>query len=233
MTEIATLTQNLESTQQKTDPQPSVRAAAAHNESVSAASNHKATPAPFPTEAMTPEEFAALPDDENRYEYINGEARAMSPAGGHHGGIATRLIVLLGNALMPTDHIFDFSTGYRLPGGNVLSPDVSVILAGRLPGEEEPVGFVEVAPDLAVEIASPSDPYTYLQEKTRAYLDWGVKAVWIVDPELRQVMVHTAEQIVRVHGEESLDGGDAVPNFRADLADVFPVQRTQSPITNP
>ena len=84
-----------------------------------------------------------------------------------------------------------------------------------------------------MEIASPSDPYTYLQEKARAYLDWGVKAVWIVDPELRQVMVHTAEQIVRRHGEDSLNGGEAVPNFRAALADIFPAQRTQSPVTNP
>jgi Uma2 family endonuclease len=186
----------------------------------------------FHGQRMTIEEFAALPDDDHRYEYIQGEAKAMSPAGGRHGGIATRLVILLGKTLEETDHIFDSSTGYRLPNGDVLSPDVSVILAGRLPDEVEPIGFIEIAPDLAVEIISPSDRYVDVLEKVQIYLTWGVSAVWVVEPEQRQIMVHTAEQIVRVHGDDEIAGGEAVPNFSACLDEIFP-PRTQSPITNP
>jgi Uma2 family endonuclease len=178
---------------------------------------------------MTPEEFAALPDDDHRYEYINGEARAMSPAGGRHGRIGIRIAALLDAHLYPDDgHVYDSSTGYRLPNGDVLSPDVSVILAGRLPEEEEPVGFIPIAPDLAVEIISPSDLYAPLQEKIAAYLGWGAKAVWVVEPDQRQIMVHTAEQIERIHGDDALLGGDAVPGFSAKLDEIFPPQRTQS-----
>jgi len=183
---------------------------------------------------MTLDEFAALPDNDQRYEYIHGEARAMSSAGGRHGRIGIRIAALLDTHLYPDDgHVYDSSTGYRLPNGDVLSPDVSVILAGRLPREEEPIGFIPIAPDLAVEIVSPGDLYAPLQEKIGAYLGWGVKAVWIVEPELRQVMVHTAQQIERIHGEDELMGGDAIPNFSARLDEIFPAQRTQSPITNP
>lgn len=185
-------------------------------------------------QAMTPEAFAALPDNDQRYEYINGEARAMSPAGGRHGRIGIRIASLLDAHLYPDDgHVYDSSTGYRLPNGDVLSPYVSVILAGRLPGEEEPVGFIPIAPDLAVEIISPSDLYAPLQEKIGAYLGWGVKAVWAVEPELRQIMVHTAQQIERIHSDDALAGGDAVPGFSAHLDEIFPPRRPQSPVTNP
>jgi Uma2 family endonuclease len=179
----------------------------------------------FHGQRMTPEQFAALPDDDQRYEYIKGEVKAMSPAGGRHGGIATRLVILLGQTLDESDHIFDSSTGYRLPNDDVLSPDVSVILAGRLPDEVEPIGFIEIPPELAVEIISPSDRYADVLEKVQIYLNWGVSAVWVVEPEQRQIMVHTAEQIVRVHGDDALVGGDAIPNFSARLDEIFPAQR--------
>ncbi|MBX2997586.1 MAG: Uma2 family endonuclease [Caldilineaceae bacterium] len=208
--------------------------ATTHAEATTAERSDLDAPSPrFHGQRMTIEQFAALPDDDHRYEYINGEARAMSPAGGRHGWIATRLIILLGESLEESDHLFDSSTGYRLPNGNVLSPDVSVILVGRLLGEEEPVGFITIAPDLAVEIVSPGDLYGYLQQKVAAYLDWGVKAVWVVEPAQRQVMVHTAGQIIRIHGDDILSGGDAVPGFSARLDKIFLPQRAQSLITNP
>jgi Uma2 family endonuclease len=186
----------------------------------------------FHGQRMTPEEFAALPDDDQRYEYIQGEVRAMSPAGGRHGRIGIRIASLLDAHLYPDEgHVYDSSTGYRLPNGDVLSPDVSVILAGRLPDEVEPIGFIEIPPELAVEIISPSDRYADVLEKVQIYLNWGVSAVWVVEPEQRQIMVHTTQQIERVHGDDARVVGDAVPGFSAQLDEIFPAQR--SAVTNP
>lgn len=141
----------------------------------------------FDGQAMTLAQFAALPDDGHRYEYLKGVAVMMSPAGDLHGRIATQMVALLWNHLDAGDagHIFDSSTGYRLPNGDVRIPDVSVILAGRLLNEEDPVGFIDIAPDLAVEIIPPSERYEDVQQKIAQNLDWGVKAVWVIEPPTR------------------------------------------------
>ena len=178
----------------------------------------------FDGQAMTLARFAALPDDGYRYEYLKGVAAMMSPSGGLHGRNATQMVALLWNHLDAGDagHIFDSSTGYRLPNGDVRVPDVSIILAGRLLNEEDPVGFIDTAPDLAVEIISPSERYEDVQQKITQYLDWGVKAVWVVEPPTRTVAVHTRERIIRLQEGETLDGGDAVPGFACPVEEIFP-----------
>ena len=181
-------------------------------------------PPQFDGHSMSEAEFAALPDDGYRYEYVEGVATVMSPAGGRHGGIGTRLTFALFKSFEEQDvnhHVFDSSTGYRLPNGDVRVPDLAVILAGRLSSEEEPIGFIDLASDLAVEIGSPSDRYEDVQEKVREYLNWGVRAVWVVEPELRQVMSHSPAGVQRLADDATLDGGGAVPGFSCRLTDIF------------
>ena len=176
----------------------------------------------FHNQIMSPESFVALSDDGYRYEYTRGKAVMMSPAGGRHGRIATRLIGFFIMQLPKGHHIYDSSTGYRLPNGDVRSPDVSVIAPGRLPGELDPIGFLEIPPDLAIEIISPSERYEDVIIKVHEYLNWGVKAVWVVEPTTREVVVYSADGITRFSGEDELIGGTAAPGFAHQVKDLFP-----------
>src|ERR1700674_5403974 len=80
------------------------------------------------------EELMALPG-EGKYELVDGELVHMSHAGARHGSIVTKLLVRL--HIFATErqlgHVFEGQTGYRFPDGNLRSPDVSFIAAGRLP----------------------------------------------------------------------------------------------------
>ncbi len=83
----------------------------------------------------------------------------MSPAGARHGQACARLVLRLGNFVEQgrLGYVFDSSTGFRLPGGNVRLPDVTFVARGRFKTEKVPDGFGDVVPDLAVEVLSPDD----------------------------------------------------------------------------
>ena len=105
----------------------------------------------------TDEELMALPD-ERKYELVDGELHHMSPAGARHGQVVLRLAakVVTFVAEGRLGQAFDGQTGFRLPDGNLRSPDISFVAAARLP-DGVPAGLLHVAPDLAVEVLSPSD----------------------------------------------------------------------------
>jgi len=106
--------------------------------------------------AITDQDLRRLPKDGRKYELVDGEIR-LSPAGARHGRIAVRLTAALLAFVGPKrlGEVFDSSTGYRLPGCDVRSPDASFVATKRL--AKVPEGFLEVAPDLAVEVLSPDD----------------------------------------------------------------------------
>jgi Uma2 family endonuclease len=120
--------------------------------------------------------------------------------------------------------VLDSSTGYRLPSGNVRSPDVSFVSAARLPAGDLPAGFAEFAPDLAVEVLSPEDREREVLEKVGEYLGGGVRLVWVIDPEKGTAAVFRSLTDVRriEPGTGALDGEDVVPGFSCPVADLLP-----------
>jgi Uma2 family endonuclease len=83
-------------------------------------------------------------------------------------------------------------------------------------------GFIQGAPDFAIEVRSPEDRLRALVAKARDYLAAGGRLVWIVDPATRRVYVHRRGRLPRVvQGRAVLDGGDVLPRFSLPLADVF------------
>ena len=174
---------------------------------------------------VTAEELLAMNGDGIRRELINGEVRTMTPSGFRHGRIAVTIARFLGNHAERErlGVVTAAETGFRLETtpDMVRAPDVGFIRLERVP-EEDVVGFFDGAPDLAVEVTSPSDSFSDVEEKTQCWLAHGAALVWNVDPATRRVMVHTPDGIIRDLGsDDTIDGGELLPGFSARVSALF------------
>jgi Uma2 family endonuclease len=171
----------------------------------------------------TEADLLAQPKDGNKYELVDGQIR-MSPGGARHSQVSIRLAARL--LAFATErglgHAFDSSAGFRLPGGNVRSPDASFVAAGRFAGDRVPDDFADLAPDLAVEVVSPGDRPRHVLDKVGEYLEAGVRLVWVIDPQESKAVVYRSPSDVRELGpDDRLDGEDVLPGFRCRLGDVL------------
>jgi len=166
-------------------------------------------------------------DEAERFEVIAGMLREVEPMGGLHGEIGVRLIVPLGSWVLSRKlgEVYTESTHFivlRDPDV-VLMPDVAFVRADRLPPESVREGFMPLAPDLAVEVLSPSNRAAAMNEKIGLYHRGGVRLVWVVQPRRRAVTVHVpGREPWTLHEFDTLDGGDVLPGFRLSVADIFP-----------
>lgn len=175
--------------------------------------------------AVTVDEFARILDDDFKYELVAGVVHRMSPVGGLHGVIVTRLIVVL-SAWAERHHAGAVmtETGFVLATGpdTVRAPDVSFVRQERLEASGLPISFWRGAPDLAVEVLSPDDRPRDVALKVREYLTHGVALVWVIDPSTRTVMVHSCAALTTVAGDQSLQGDVVLPGFAVRVSTLFP-----------
>lgn len=174
---------------------------------------------------MTADELLAMPDDGIRRELVAGELREMTPAGRKHGRIAINVSTPLDQHVRASGlgEVYAAETGFRLSRDpdTVRAPDVSFVRRARLGGGDE-TAFFDGAPDLAVEVISPSDRYSDVLEKVWDYVDAGTPLVVVVDPPARSITVYRSRTDVAVLTEDDvLDGGDVVPGWRLPVRDVF------------
>jgi Uma2 family endonuclease len=178
---------------------------------------------------LTAEDLYELPDRGCRYELVAGELRSSEPAGFQHSEIA----FYIGYRLAAHVYAHGLGAVTGADGGFVLArkpdtvrgPDVAFVAADRLPRDEVAHRFFEGAPDLAVEVVSPNDRATEIEEKAVGYLRTGVRLVWVVYPPTRRVVVHSPGRTTRtLEGSDALDGGDVVPGFTCPVADPFPAR---------
>ena len=170
----------------------------------------------------TEADLLAIPKDGQKYELVDGEIR-VSPTGVRHGAISLKLgALLLAHASRHGGHAFDSSTGFRLPGGNVRSPDASYVAAGRLPDDARSDDFGAVAPDLAVEVLSSSERPRHVLDKVGEYLEAGVRLVWVIDPAKAKAIVYRAlSDVTELQADDDLDGENVLPGFRCRLSDIL------------
>lgn len=170
---------------------------------------------------LTEDEFMAMPDDGHKYELVDGEAKEV-PTGGLHGDIAVTLILMLGSIARQLGRLFDSGTGFRMAGGNVRSPDVAFMRRDRLPDGVAPLGFVEGAPDLAIEIISESEDRSDAARKIVEYFESGAQQVWTVQPLTQSVTVyHSLDRVRTWDAHEELTGGDLLPGFHCQVGEIF------------
>ena len=175
---------------------------------------------------MTPDEFLVCSVPDGKAELVRGELRVTPPAGGPHGRAATNIVSRLIAYVEPRElgWVFADGAGYLLLAlpRTVRSPDASYVRANRLPVEGVGPGFLRIAPDLAVEVLSPSESASELEEKLDDYRACGTPLIWVVDPMRRTVMVVASDAPVRWLREgDTLDGGDVIPGFSCEVAELF------------
>lgn len=166
---------------------------------------------------ITAEELLHLSIPDKRAELVRGVLVVREPPGGRHGRIVMNLGVELANYVRTRELgvVYAAETGFTLARhpDTVRAPDVAFVRRERLPSPE-PTGFPDLAPDLVVEVLSPSDRPGELLAKIADWLSAGTCLVWVIDPERRQARVYRQDGTVRiVPAEEPLDGEDVVPGF--------------------
>jgi Uma2 family endonuclease len=176
---------------------------------------------------MTAEELAQLPTGMGtRYELAQGELKTISPAGSRHGRIALRIGSLLQQFvhLQRLGETVGAETGFILSRNpdTVRAPDAAFIAQARIPAGGLPDGYFPGAPDLAVEVVSPSDAAAEVHRKVGEYFKAGSQQVWVVYPDEREVAVYrSAREIVVLTAAETLDGAPLLPGFTCPVADLF------------
>lgn len=188
-----------------------------------------AAPAVLPVAAnglYTADEFMALPLDLKRYELVRGVLAEVVVPGYEHAEVEANIFRLL------DQHVWPRRLG-RVTGGGVMfrlqqepdtlrRPDVAFVRTDRLPARDQRRSYAQFIPELAVEILSPSNTAAEMQDKITEYLRVGVRLVWIVDPVMETVTVHTPEAapVILPAGAE-ITGGDVLPDFRCPVAAFF------------
>jgi Uma2 family endonuclease len=175
---------------------------------------------------LTAEDVWNMDDDGCRHELIRGELLSMPPTNDEHSRLLFQMNGLLWDYQRNHPEIYWFTgdPGFLLAREPdlLLGPDIAAIHSSRLP-EGFPRGtFFEIIPDLTVEILSPSERVGQINTKVNAYLDAGVRLIWLVDPVRRNVTIHAPQQHTQIlEGDDILDGGDVLPEFRLPLGELF------------
>ena len=177
---------------------------------------------------LTAADLLRLDGEGVRGELIRGVLCETMPTGIEHGRIVTSLVIELGNFVRPralgTLVASDAGVWLERDPDTVREPDIAFFAAETMPPDARVTGYAEVAPDLVVEAASPSDSRREVHDKARMWLSHGVRLVWAVHPEARTVDVHRPDRDVEtLREQDALDGLHVLPGFTCDVSAVFGV----------
>jgi Uma2 family endonuclease len=178
------------------------------------------------TTLISAEELLRLCGDGKRCELVAGEVIEMAPAGRLHGRTAATIALILGPFIRDNDlgEFYAAETGFiisREPD-TVRAPDVAFVAKHRLPSGVVGSGFLEMVPDLVVEVVSPGDSASYVQEKAEMWLKAGAQLVWVVYPVPQSVVVYHSQGEARVlHTDDEIDGTPVFEDFKVAVEDFF------------
>jgi Uma2 family endonuclease len=176
---------------------------------------------------MTVEELERDGAPEGRWELIDGELIEMAPSSSESSRVGLTFGYYLRGFAKPRGlgEVFGAEGGFRVVVGGVEMvrvPDAAFVSADRLPKAPDNKGFYRVAPDLVVEVVSPSDRASDVLAKVMMWLDAGARLVWVADPETRTITVTNADRSSHVLRDgDDLTGGDVLPEFVVPVAALF------------
>ncbi len=172
----------------------------------------------------------------HKFELINGERKEILPTPSDHGYIIRLLFRLLDHFVIHhrlgelfaemtfilPDH-FDphWVKGSRIP--DLLFYTAERFAAFEAENPEWRKRPLDIVPDLVIEVVSPHDSFSYVNEKVRLYLADGVRVIWVVDSQRQRVTVYEPdlERGMELSGDSVLDGGELLPGFKIRLPEIF------------
>lgn len=170
---------------------------------------------------ITDEDLMRLPRDGRKRELVDGRLQEVATSFKHD-----QIVIWLGRLMGPyADDIGGLTAsqaGFRMFNRNVRSPDFGFTRYDRFPNGEPPDGFAEFAPDLGVEIISPSEEPGDMTRKIGEYFASGARQVWHLFPETRTLRVFRSPSDVATYGpDDEIDLEGLLPGFRSRVADLF------------
>jgi len=160
---------------------------------------------------------------EKQIEIVNGKEIIKEMASAKHSGVGTRLIIKLGVFLEshPIGRVYGADATFTI-GENDRMPDVSFVSIDKIPADGEPLKKWSFAPDLAVEVISPTDIYLEVAEKTHEYFEAGVRQVWLINSKFDNVTIYYSPTKTKIlTSQDELICEEILPDFRLKLSDIF------------
>ncbi|MUH01379.1 Uma2 family endonuclease [Scytonema sp. UIC 10036] len=157
-----------------------------------------------------------------RMELVKGNIIVMSPSGYESDEIAAGMIAQLYNWVTPRKlgRVTASSAGFRLPNLNLRAPDASFVKAERLP--RSPRSYAPLAPDLTVEVKSPTDDIEELRAKIREFLALGTSVGILINPDERVVEVYYPEQeAIVLRDGDVLTVPELLPGWEVKVSDLW------------
>lgn len=171
-------------------------------------------------------EFCQLNRDLRIERTARGELVIMSPAGSETGNKNLRLSQQLANWTDTdgTGIAFDSSAGFKLPNGATRSPDGAWLRLEKWNAlsQSQRTRFAPLCPDFVIELLSPSDRLSILQEKLAEYISNGTQLGWLIDPKNREVYVYRpGVDVERLDNPSTLSDDSVLPGFVLNLQKIW------------
>jgi Uma2 family endonuclease len=178
------------------------------------------------TKRLTAADLLRLYSEGVRGELIRGVLCETVPTGQEHGEVVANLTAMLWAFVKPRKlgrlTASDSGVWLERDPDTVREPDIAYFSAEKIPPGVRVAGYAEAVPDLVVEVASPSDSLREVNDKALMWLSYGVRMVWVVNPQTRAVDVYREGRAASTLTEnDALDGLDALPGFTCAVRDVF------------
>ncbi len=156
------------------------------------------------------------------FEYVSGKLEKKSMPNAKHSGIAGRFVIELGIYLKKQNIGRVYPEAHFQIGADKRIPDVAFVSAEKIPQAGEPQKFWSFAPDLAIEIVSPTDFYQDVLEKIDDYFKADVKQVWLINPEKETLTIYFSFDEAKVLSKtDILTCEEILPKLRLKLSDIF------------
>ena len=164
-----------------------------------------------------------------RLELVRGVVQVMSPAGSEHGWIASRILIRLGAYVEANDlgKTFAAETGFliEVDPDTVRAPDAAYVSHENLASAPPSSSYLQVAPDLVVEVVPPNDASTDLEAKAEQWIEAGTKIVLVADPKNQTLRVYKSKaQIEVLRSGEEFASGEVCDAWIISVNEIFDIR---------